>query len=89
VLYAAYTNNDWRFARVALDSPTVVKPFVQDSVRLVSPSLSPDGKWVMITGVEPSGQAEVCVRVTNRNDYELEIVPNWLPEPRKRLAGGR
>jgi serine/threonine-protein kinase len=172
VLYAAYTNNDWRLARVALDSPTVIKPFVQHSIRLVSPSFSPDGKWVMITGIEPSGQAEVYVRsypeptarvqvsagggqnlvwsadgsrvfytaggnrvmsatiatsprlrvvsrdtvfrsapilvgcgpaitedvtsvgrflglVTNRNDYELVIVPNWLPELKRRLAGGR
>ena len=27
--------------------------------------------------------------VTNRNDYELVVVPNWLPELKKRLAGGR
>jgi hypothetical protein len=27
--------------------------------------------------------------VTNRNDYELVIVPNWLPELKRRLAGGR
>ena len=27
--------------------------------------------------------------VTNRDDYELVIVPNWLPELRKRLAGAR
>ena len=27
--------------------------------------------------------------VTNRNDYQLVIVPNWLPELRKRLAGAR
>jgi len=27
--------------------------------------------------------------VTNRNDYQLVIVPNWLPELKKRLAGGR
>jgi len=25
--------------------------------------------------------------VINRNDYELVIVPNWLPELKKRLAG--
>ena len=27
--------------------------------------------------------------VTNRNDYQLVIVPNWLPELKKRLAGQR
>ena len=27
--------------------------------------------------------------VTNRNDYQLVIVPNWLPELRKRVAGER
>jgi hypothetical protein len=27
--------------------------------------------------------------VTNRNDFQLVIVPNWLPELKKRLAGGR
>ena len=25
--------------------------------------------------------------VTNRNDYQLVVVPNWLPELRKRMAG--
>ena len=27
--------------------------------------------------------------VTNRNDYQLVIAPNWLPELKQRLAGGR
>ena len=27
--------------------------------------------------------------VTNPNDYELVIVPNWLPELKQRLAVGR
>jgi hypothetical protein len=27
--------------------------------------------------------------VPNRNDYELVVVPNWLPELKQRLAGGR
>jgi len=27
--------------------------------------------------------------VINRNDYQLVIVPNWLPELKKRLAGAR
>jgi hypothetical protein len=25
--------------------------------------------------------------VTNRNDYELVVVPNWLPELKKRVGG--
>ena len=27
--------------------------------------------------------------VTNRNDYQLVIVPNWLPELKKRMTGAR
>jgi len=27
--------------------------------------------------------------VTNRNDYQLVIVPNWLPELKKRLGAAR
>jgi Tol biopolymer transport system component len=27
--------------------------------------------------------------VTNRNDYQLVVVPNWLPELRQRMAGAR
>ena len=172
VLYIGYVNNGWRLFRVALDSPTVAKPFVESEVAPVPPAFSPDGKWVMITSLEESGRPEVYVRsypdpaarvqasagggvhgfwaadgsrvyygaaggstlsatltttprlrvvardtvfsstpvlpgsgpariedltrdgrflgtVINRNDYELVIVPNWLPEMRKRMAGER
>ncbi|MFL5619845.1 MAG: protein kinase domain-containing protein [Gemmatimonadaceae bacterium] len=170
VLYVGYANNNWRLFRVALDSPTVATQVVENVTAAVAPAFSPDGKWVMFTSVEESGQSEVYVRsypdlasrvqvsagggvnrgwtpdgsrvyygigggallsatlattprlrvvardtvfktppvlagsgparpeevardgrflglVTNRNDYQLVIVPNWLPELKKRLAG--
>lgn len=169
VLYVGYANNWWRLFRVALDSPKVAKQFVEGQVSTRSPAFSPDGKWVMITAVDESGQQEVYVRsypdpsarvqvsagggaglfwsrdgsrvyyvngnttlsatlattprlrvasrdtvfrtppllpgsgpagprdiasdgrflgtVVNRNDRQLVVVPNWLPELRKRMAG--
>jgi hypothetical protein len=27
--------------------------------------------------------------VKDRNDYQLVVVPNWLPELKQRMAGGR
>jgi eukaryotic-like serine/threonine-protein kinase len=172
VVYVGYANNDWRLFRVALDSPTVARQFVDNAFGTVPPAFSPDGKWVMITSGEQTGPAEVYVYsypvpsarvqvssgggrnhgwtadgsrvyfeigsgalisatlataprlrvvardtifktqpvlpgsgparpldiardgrflglVTNRNDYQLVIVPNWLAELKKRLAGGR
>ena len=170
VIYTGYANNGWRIFRVALDSPTVARPFVESEVTPVPPAFSPDGRWVMMTNVEESGKSEVYVRsypdpaarvqasagggvngvwapdgsrlyyglgtgallsatlattprlrvvtrdtvfstppvlpgsgparpydvardgrflglVTNRNDYQLVIVPNWLSELKSRLAG--
>jgi serine/threonine-protein kinase len=171
VLYVGYANNNWRYFRVALDSPSVAKQFVETPTTTVPPAFSPDGKWVMITGIEESDRPEVFVRsypdptsrvqvsaggggngvwsldgkrvyygnggvalsaslattprlrvvsrdtvfptspvlpgsgpaqpyeiardgrflglVTNRNDFQLVVVPNWLPELRRRLAGAR
>jgi hypothetical protein len=171
VLFVGYMSNHWRLFRVALDSPSVIKQFVEDETP-VTPAFSPDGKWVMITGVQESGRPDAYIRsypdpavrlqvsarggvngmwapngnpvyndfggrallsatlattprlrivsrdtlfktapelpgsgpanpeavardgrflglVTNRNDYQLVIVPNWLPELKKRLAGSR
>jgi len=170
VIYDGYANNDWLLFRVALDSPTVARQVVDRVLPTSPPAFSPDGKWMLITNVEESGQSEVYVRsypdpsarvqvsagggegrvwapdgsrvyygigggalisatlattprlhvvsrdtvfktppvlpgsgpatpfdvtrdgrflglVINRNDYELVIVPNWLPELKKRLAG--
>ena len=172
VLYVGSTNNRWHLFRVALDSPSVDKQFVENETMPFPPAFSPDSKWVMITSVEESGRPDVFVRsypdpavrlqvsatggvndmwgpdgnrvyydlrdggllsatlataprrrvvsrdtvfrtapvlpgsgparaqdlardgrflglVTNRNDYELVVVPNWLPELKKRLAGAR
>jgi serine/threonine-protein kinase len=172
VLYTGYARNGWRLFRVALDSPTVATQFVESEVTTTPPAFSPDGRWVMITSLDESGQPEVFVRsypdpaarvqvsagggangvwspdgsrvyyalasgaqlsatlattprlrvvardtvfatppvlagsgparsldvardgrflglVINRNDYQLVIVPNWLPELKKRLAGAR
>lgn len=171
VLYVGYTGNEWRLFRVALDSPTVVKQFITGQVGVGAPIFSPDGKWVMVTAVDESGQTEVYVRsypdpsarvqvsanggsgrfwsadggrvyylsgssllsaslatsprlrvvsrdtvqktppvlpgsgpaqpwhmtrdgrflglVINRNDYQLVVVPNWLPELEKRMAGSK
>ncbi|MDQ6717859.1 MAG: hypothetical protein M3Z17_05875, partial [Gemmatimonadota bacterium] len=170
VLYIGYASNAWRLFRVALDSPSVSRRFVESGVGVTQPAFSPDGKWVMITDIE-SGQSEVYVYsypdpsartqvsaggggagvwsadgskvyyhaggsvisatlatsprlrivsrdtvfktlpvlagsgpaqpgdlardgrflglVTNRNDYQLVIAPNWLTEMKQRLAGGR
>ena len=171
VLYVGYMKNEWRLFRVALDSPTVAKEFITGQVDIRAPSFSPDGKWVMVTAVDESGQSEVYVRsypdpsarlqisanggsglfwspdgsrayyesgsallsatlatsprlrvvsrdtvlktpavlpgsgparpldiardgrflglVINRNDYQLVVVPNWLPELEKRMAGSK
>jgi dipeptidyl aminopeptidase/acylaminoacyl peptidase len=170
ILYTGYADNDWRLFRVALDSPKVAKQFVEgDAVPTRAPAFSPDGKWVMVSATDESGQPEVYVRsypdpssrvqvsagggvglfwspdgsrvyyangnttlsaalataprlrvvsrdtvfktppllpgsgpaqlrdiardgrylgmVVNRNDRQLVVVPNWLPELRKRMAG--
>jgi len=169
VLYVGYSNNWWRLFRVALDSPGVAKPFIEGQFATRAPAFSPDGKWVMITALDESGQQEVYVRsypdpsarvqvsaggggglfwspdgsrvyyangnttlaatlattprlrvasrdtvfkttpllpgsgpaglrdiardgrflglVVNRNDRQLVVVPNWLPELKKRMAG--
>jgi eukaryotic-like serine/threonine-protein kinase len=169
VLYVGYSNNWWRVFRVALDSPGVATPFVETQVATRAPAFSPDGKWVMITAFDETGQPEVYVRsypnpsarlqvsaggggalywssdgtrvyygngnvilsatlattprlrvvsrdtvfkttpllpgsgpaglrhiardgrhlglVVNRNDRQLVVVPNWLPELKKRMAG--
>ena len=170
VLYVGYSNNWWRLFRVALDSPGIAKPFVESQVSVRPAAFSPDGKWVMVTAVDESGQQDVYVRsypdpsarvqvsagggaglfwspdgsrvyyvngnttleatiataprlrvvsrdtvfktapllpgsgpatlrdiahdgrylglVVNRNDRQLVVVPNWLPELKKRMAGG-
>ena len=170
VLYVGYSNNYWRLFRVALDSPGVAKPLVEGEVTTRAPAFSPDGKWIMLTALDDTGQPEVYVRsypnpsarvqvsaggggglywsadgtrvyygnnnvtiaatistaprlrvisrdtvfatapsipgtgpatlqsigrdgrhlslVVNRNDRELVVVPNWLPELKKRMAGG-
>ena len=31
----------------------------------------------------------ILALATNRNDYQLVIVPNWLPELKARLAGAK
>jgi serine/threonine-protein kinase len=169
VLYVGYSDNAWRLFRVALDSPGVAKPFAESEVSIRPPEFSPDGKWVMITALDESGQQEVYVRsypdpsarvqvsaggggglfwspdgssvyyqsgntilvaalasaprlrvtsrdtlfktppllpgsgpaglrdiardgrflgtVVNRNDRQLVVVPNWLPELKKRMSG--
>jgi dipeptidyl aminopeptidase/acylaminoacyl peptidase len=171
VIYTGYTRNAWRLFRVALDSPTVAKEFMTGEVDIRAPRFSPDGKWVLVTAVDESGQTEVYVRsypdpsarvqvsanggtalfwsadggrvyystgssvlsatlattprlrvvsrdtvqktppvlpgsgpaqswdmardgrilglVINRNDYQLVVVPNWLPELEKRMAGSK
>ena len=172
VVYVGYADNDWQLFRVALDSPTVARRYVEHVIGRLPPAFSPDGKWVMISsGDRSANNSEVYVRsypdptarvqvsagggdntvwspdgsrvyytaggrimsatiattprvrvvardtvfsaapqmigsgpativdvardgrflglVTNRNDYELVVVPNWLPELRRRLAGGR
>jgi serine/threonine-protein kinase len=170
VLYVGYSNNWWRLFRVALDSPKIAKPFVETQVSVRPAVFSPDGKWVLVTAVDESGNQDVYVRsypdpsarvqvsagggaglfwspdgsrvyyfngnttleatiattprlrvvsrdtvfktapllpgsgpatlrdiardgrylglVVNRNDRQLVVVPNWLPELRKRMAGG-
>lgn len=170
VMYIGYSSNAWHVFRVALDSPSVTRNFVDEASAVTQPAFSPDGKWVLLSNVE-SGQAEVFVYsypdptsrtqvsagggtamtwspdgskvyyrngptvisatlattprlrivsrdtvfktvpvlagsgpaqpnevtrdgrflglVTNRNDYQLIIAPNWLPEMKQRLAGGR
>jgi len=169
VLYVGYSDNAWRIFRVALDSPGVAKQFAESEVSIRPPEFSPDGKWVMITALDESGQQEVYVRsypdpsarvqvsaggggglfwspdgsgvyyqsgntilvaalasaprlrvtsrdtlfktppllpgsgpaglrdiardgrflgtVVNRNDRQLVVVPNWLPELKKRMSG--
>lgn len=172
VLYVGSTNNRWHIFRVALDSPLVVRQFVENETTTFPPAFSPDGKWVMITSPDESGRPDVFVRsypdpavrlqvsatggvndvwapdgnrvyydlgdggllsatlataprlrvvsrdtvfrsapvlpgsgpartqdvaqdgrflglVTNRNDYQLVIVPNWLLELKKHLANAR
>jgi Tol biopolymer transport system component len=169
ILYIGYADNDWRLVRVALDSPKVARRFIESTMSTRPPAFSPDGKWVMITAVDESGQNEVYVHsypepssrvqvsaggggalfwspdgsrvyyqngnatlsatiateprvrvvsrdtvfktppllpgsgpaqlrdisrdgrylglVVNRNDRQLVVVPDWLPELRKRMAG--
>ena len=170
VLYIGYADNDWQLFRVALDSPAVATRFLEHVVGRFPPTFSSDGKWVLLSSTDGSGNSEVYIRsypdptarvqvsaggganvvwspdgsrvyyavrgdklmsatiattprlrvvardtvfntvpllpgsgpaapadiahdgrflglVTNRNDYELVIVPNWLPELKKRLAG--
>jgi hypothetical protein len=172
LLYTAYANNAWRLFRVALDSPTVARQLVENEVSPTPAAFSPDGRWVMMTGVDEPTRGEVYVRsypdptsrvqvstagglnvvwardgsrvyytlgggelmsatlattprlravardtvfrsspilagsgparpqdvtrdgrflarVTNQNDYELVVVPNWLPELKRRLTGTR
>ncbi len=60
VLYIGYADNAWRVFRVALDSPSVTKRFVENGLGTSQPAFSPDGKWVMLTDAE-SGQGEVFV----------------------------
>jgi Tol biopolymer transport system component len=169
ILYVGYADNNWRLFRVALDSPNVAKQFIEGQVATRPPAFSPDGKWILVTAIDESGQTEVYVRsypdpssrvqvsagggvglfwssdgsrvyyangnttlsaalataprlrvvsrdtvfktapvlpgsgpalvrdiasdgrylgmVVNRNDRQLVVVPNWLPELRKRMAG--
>lgn len=172
VLYVGYANNDWRLFRVALDSPTVARQFVDNVFGTIPVAFSPDGKWVMVTSGEQTGPSEVYVHsypvptarvqvssgggrnhgwsadgsrvyyelgsgallsatlataprlrvvardtifktypvlpgsgparpldlahdgrflglLTNRNDYQLVVVPNWLSELKQRMAGAR
>jgi Tol biopolymer transport system component len=169
VLYVRSTNNRWHIFRVALDSPSVARLFVENESTTFPPAFSPDGKWVMITAPDESGRPDVFIRsypdpavrlqvsatggindiwapdgnrvyydlgdggllsatlataprlrvvsrdtvfrtapllpgsgparaqdlahdgrflglVTNRNDYQLVVVPNWLAELKKRFS---
>ena len=62
VLYVGSTNNRWHIFRVALDSPSVARQFVENETATFPPAFSPDGKWVMITSPDESGRPDVFVR---------------------------
>lgn len=60
IVFGAYSENSWNLFRVSLDTPNVVKPYIDTPANEVSPAFSPDGKWVAITS-DQGGRSEAFI----------------------------
>ncbi|MGH9420459.1 MAG: TolB family protein, partial [Thermoanaerobaculia bacterium] len=86
VVFGAYTDNSWNIFRVALDSPNVVKPFIQTKANEVGPEVSPDGKWVAIWS-DQAGQNEVFIYSYPDATARVQISAGGGSEPMWALDG--
>ncbi len=80
LVFCAYTDNSWNLFRVALDSNSVVRPYLKTISNETGPSFSPDGHWIAYTS-DQSGRSETFIRSFPDPSAQVQISTGGGDEP--------